>query len=137
MSSQFKTAHELLGKVVRRTAPSKNGDYSFISECALLKEIRENAIIMKTTEGHIVSLKREDYDDDNWIHTNGSVSSTVVAELWSQIRILEEVLQDQTKDYAETIDNLCKQCDVESIEDIQAQFHRLKEIQAMYEGLCK
>lgn len=142
--SQFKTAHELLGKVVRRVAPSKNGDFSFINECALIKEIRENAIIMKTLEGHIVSLSRENYDDDNWIHTNGSVSSTVVAGIWAQVRnltdevdSLKSVLASEMVDYAETVDNLCKECKLESIQDIPKELERLREIEFMYKGLCK
>jgi hypothetical protein len=88
LNLEFKSAKELVGKVVRRTAPSTNGDYSFIMQPVLIKEVQTDRVIVKSLEGALVSLMFPDYDDDNWVEANHGVKSVQVAELWSKIREL-------------------------------------------------
>ena len=87
---RFESVRDLIGKVVRRTAPSASGDYSFMMNCGRVQSVDEHNIVLKNMHGGIVSLSTKDYDDDNWVQTRHNFSSYEIAELYGLVRKHQE-----------------------------------------------
>lgn len=95
--TEFKSVKELVGKLARRAAPNIVGDYSFITEPVLIREVTEFKIFVTTTYGHKIELSYDEYDDRMWVESSRGITSSTVADLYGEILMLQRELYEERR----------------------------------------
>lgn len=94
---EFKSAKELVGKLARRTWPNKIGDYSFIMEPVLIREVTEDKIMLTTVYGHKLDVTAKNYDDNGWVEAKHGITSAEVANIYTEYLLLSRRLDEERR----------------------------------------